>query len=93
MCEYCGVQSEVSILYKYSTFNLQLFTNSNNVNGKISLMASVWTLMPGWYVEKTKSSVAHAEFYKHRVLSIEVSGLMLTISLVICKVQSIQFIE
>ena len=47
MCEYCRVQSEVSILYKYSTFNLELFTNSNNVNGKISFMASVRTLMPG----------------------------------------------
>ena len=46
MCEYCGVQSEVYTLYKYSTFNLELFTNSNIVNGKISLMASVRTLMP-----------------------------------------------
>ena len=83
---YHGAQTEDSILEKYSTFHLELLNTPTLLfvlMMEISFMSSFQALTPDGaglvasYVEKAKSGTSRAEFYKNRVLTIEVSGLML----------------
>ena len=73
MC--CGAQAEDSIYIR--VFNLP-FGVAHYSSIEISFMSSVQALYQtvlGWYVEKIKSGVSHAEFHKYHVLSMEVSSL------------------
>ena len=66
-------------VYEYSVFHLKLLTTTALLMIEVTFRSSIQALMPeglGWYVEKTESNVSGAEFCKHHVLSIEVSGLM-----------------
>ena len=71
---------KILFLYEYSTFHLELLTTPILLVMKISLMSSFQALIPdgaGLVCGEIKVGISHAEFYKHRVLTIEVSSLVL----------------
>ena len=63
----------ILFLYEYSAFHLELLTTPTLVMIETSFECQ---MMLGWYVEKTKSGLSRAEFYKRLVLTTEVSSLM-----------------
>ena len=66
---YHRVQAEDAILHEYSSFHLKLLTTLTLlqmiqiiVSHPYSPGADARQTVVGWYVEKTKSGISHAEF-------------------------------